>query len=100
MPITLSGRDLNAGARLKDISALGLCCQFPEPVPEMTLVQIRMDLSKNDGFVAEGAVVRCDPVSGSSSDPKGYEVAVFFTNVDKDSRRCLDTYLGTKVATN
>ncbi len=100
LPINLSGRNLDAPARLKDISALGLCCQFPEPVPEMTLVQIRMDLAKDEDFVAEGAVVRCDPVPGGNKDKGPYEVAVFFTNVDKDSRSCLDTYLGTKVTAN
>ena len=100
LPVNLSGRDVDAKARLKDISALGLCCQFPEPVPEMTLVKIRMDLAKDEDFVAEGAVVRCDPVLSGGKAQKAYEVAVFFTNIDKDSRRCLDTYLGTKVAAN
>ncbi len=97
LPVTLSGRDVDASARLKDISALGLCCQFPEAVPEMTLVQVRLDLAKEQDFLAEGAVVRCEPIPGGKGDPR-YEVAVFFTNIDKDSRKCLDAYLGTKAA--
>ncbi len=100
LPLNLCARDLEAGARLKDISALGLCCHFPEPVPEMTLVQIRMNLNKKEDFVAEGAVVRCDPVPGVSKEKDSYEVAVFFTNMDKDSRHCLDSYLGSKTASN
>ncbi len=88
LPLQIEARDARADARLRDISTAGLCCVFPEPIPEMTLIRIgiEVDGSRHD---MEGAVVRCakDRVSD------GYEVAVFFTNLPERTKDSLHNYV-------
>lgn len=75
LPLQLKARDAVHTARLRDISTAGLCCYFPEPIPEMTLVNIDIELGGKLQSL-EGAVVRC-----LDAGEDGYEVAVFFTNL-------------------
>jgi len=88
LPLQVEARDARADARLRDISTAGLCCVFPEPIPEMTLVRIGVEFSGKRHDL-EGAVVRC--VKDRVSD--GYEVAVFFTNLEDRARESLTGYI-------
>ena len=75
LPIRLQARDADHEARLRDISTAGLCCFFPEPIPEMTLVGVDLELNGKPHEI-EGAVVRC-----LDAGEEGYEIAIFFTNL-------------------
>jgi hypothetical protein len=88
LPLRMQARDAEHEARLRDISTAGLCCFFPEPVPEMTLVGIQLELAGKVHDL-EGAVVRC-----MDAGDEGYEVAVFFTNLPGPVR----VHLGSLVA--
>ncbi len=75
LPMRMQARDADHQAELRDISTAGLCCFFPEPIPEMTLVGIDLELDGKTHSI-EGAVVRCQDAGED-----GYEIAVFFTNL-------------------
>ena len=80
LPVTLEARDAGAPARLKDISSVGLCCTFPESIPEMTLVRVRVEIESEEHEL-EGAVVRCEQESDDA-----WEIAVYFTNIADTTR--------------
>lgn len=94
LPLELKARDAGAPARLKDISRLGLCCRFPEAVPEMTLVEVGIELGEGRRIKAHGAVVRCEP---DPTADEGFEVAVFFTDMPGEDRRALEDWLAARV---
>jgi PilZ domain len=86
-PIHLAPHASAGAARLKDISEIGLCCEFGAPVQEMTMVAIDLELpGEAEQHRVKGAVVRCDPVRGSKKD---YEIAVYFTDVGAPTRAIL-----------
>ena len=83
--------------KLRDVSENGLCCDFPEPLREMTQVAIDLRLpgrSKADKVV--GAVVRCDKLRGVT--PPTYEVAVFFTELANETRAALRNHVAENMA--
>jgi hypothetical protein len=91
LPMTLKARDAGSAAQLKDISNLGLCCTFPEPIPEMTLVKVRVEVDNTEHEI-EGAVVRCEKEKGG-----GWEIAVYFTNMGEGARAGLTDFVATQV---
>ncbi len=91
LPLTLTARDAGAPAHLKDLSELGLCCTFPEPVPEMTLVRVGLEI-ESQVHDLDGAVVRCE------REPKdGWEVAIYFTGMDDAARSAIGTFVKSRV---
>lgn len=87
-PILMSDQGKPCEATLKDLSTSGLCCSLPKALPEMSLLQIDLDLP--GGKVRHrilGAVVRCAKAA------HGYEVAVFFTDVSPEARKALTAYV-------
>jgi hypothetical protein len=81
-----------ARAKLKDISTLGLCCESPEPVPEMTRLRVDLEVpGSHQPFHAEGVVVRCDEIQGST--PGRHELAVYFTELDPAHRNWIAAYV-------
>jgi len=78
--------------RLRDLSAAGLCFYCEEPVEEMTLLDVRLDLP--DGvkkeFRAKGAVVRCERISPHV---EHYEIAVFLHEIDSEQRTRLASFV-------
>lgn len=71
--------------RLRDLSAAGLCFFSEEPLDEMSLLDVRLDLpdDADDEFRAKGAVVRCERISAHLDH---YEVAVFLHEIDGEQR--------------
>jgi hypothetical protein len=94
--------ELGAGgtsAVLKNISRSGLACISYSQVPEMTMVEMKIQLPAlpeeevdQYDFACKGAVVRCESVNRSSSKKK-WLVAVYFTDMDDENRRLLEQYL-------
>lgn len=93
LPLQLIARDADASAQLRDLSTIGLCCVFPEPIPEMTAVQLRLEL---DGTAHEivGAVVRSERLDD------GWEIAVYFTQITPDATQALATYIDERLSTS
>jgi hypothetical protein len=94
--IRLADRGEAREARVKDLSTHGLCCWYPEPVAEMTLVRLDLELPGQGAHEVQGAVVRCQKVRGQS--PPTYEVAVYFTRVPAECRAALAQYVTTQLA--
>lgn len=80
--------------RLRDLSVSGLCFFSEEPLTEMTVLQIVLELpgpnGKTDRIEAGGAVVRCQPISPRV---EHYEVAVFFHDISGTSRERLQGFV-------
>lgn len=89
-PVKLSA---DAGAQpavLQNISQTGLCCHFPEPLTEMTLVGIDLELP-NGAAKVKGVVVRCDKLT--DVEPPTYEAAIYFTEVEPGTRHAIDAFV-------
>jgi hypothetical protein len=85
-PITLALPDGTFEAQLRDVSSSGLCFFLDREIPEMTVLQVRLDLPDGGREIrAVGAVVRCKRVSPAM---EHFEVALFLqeiTPTDKDA---------------
>ena len=90
--IHIGERGVTRQAALKDLSTSGLRCQFGEPIREMTLVEIGMQLPSDATLHAvRGAVVRCEKVRGVN--PPTYEIAVFFTELPAACRTAIGSFV-------
>ena len=90
------------GVSVRDISLAGLSFRANQPISYMTRLMMTLIFpadadsaghSKKDAtrIRCEGAVVRCDPVSGSEG--REHEIAVFFTHMDDASREAVEEYI-------
>lgn len=89
-PVQLSMGGEVAPAQLRDISASGLLCETSRKVPVMTQVRLMLSLpgsaADTHDVVCDGAVVRCLEIEDAGN---RYETAIFFTNMDEDTRDLL-----------
>ena len=76
-------------AILRDISEIGLACNSPREVPEMTIVSLDFSLpGKSQVHQVTGAIVRCEAL------PDGqFDLAVYFTDVADDTRSALANFV-------
>lgn len=96
LPIRLGENEQTLPARLRDLSSSGLCCHYPEPLREMTMVQMDLDLPGQEGsHQVQGAVVRCEKQRGIN--PPTYEVAVFFTDLAPGARKAIDGFVRSRI---
>ena len=92
LPLRLSPDSGAQSATLKDISTSGLCCRFGEPLTEMTMVQIQLELpGAGAPCDLKGVIVRCDKVRGIT--PPTYEVAVYFTDLTAETRTVIASFV-------
>ena len=89
-------------ALLKNISISGLACISSTRIPEMTLVELNLQLPalpKEEAelypFHCKGAVVRCDAVDRCNSRKKWY-LAIYFTEVDDANKELLQRYISSR----
>jgi hypothetical protein len=83
-----------------NLSLGGLQCTSPTDFPEMTRLAVRLMLPLGNGHAEpalepvdiEAVVVRREAANGSSGQPR-YDLALFFTNVDRDVQAQLQRYL-------
>ena len=86
-PIRLQGEGTAHEGRLRDLSEIGLLCTYPEPIDEMTMVEIGLELPGAERKIqVKGAVVRCDEIAAPT---KTHEIAVYFTDTPDASRDAL-----------
>jgi hypothetical protein len=81
-------------AELKDISRSGLCCSFPEPVAEMTVMGVDLALPGVGPHRVQGVVVRCERSRGEPA----YDVAIYFTDVPPAARKDIDRFVAGAIA--
>ena len=99
--LTVGAEPHVSGVSVKDISLAGLSFITNRPINYMARLMMTLifpgssespDQSNASTRIrCEGAVVRCDPVSGSEG--KKHEVAVFFTHLDDVSREAIEEYV-------
>ncbi|MBI4880080.1 MAG: PilZ domain-containing protein [Planctomycetes bacterium] len=84
-------------ATVKNMSMSGLLLICDRPVPEMTIVGMRLSLPARPdrklpsfAFDITGAVVRCQPCTPRS---KRYELAVFLTDMPRETRAALHEFI-------
>lgn len=97
IPIRLSPREGAQPARLVNISTSGICCTCGEAIREMTLVGISLELPGQPGSAeVKGAVVRCAKLRDQT--PATYELGIFFTEMDPDSRQAIAGFVGEQLS--
>lgn len=80
-------------ARLRDISAAGVCFFLDRRIPEMTVLELSFELpSGGPQLDVRGAVVRCEPISDHIDH---YEVAVFLHELSDREREAIAGYIST-----
>ena len=81
-------------ALLRDLSEIGLACDAPEPIEEMTLVGINFALpGQVEKHHVKGAVVRCEPFKSSQFAGQRWDIAVYFTEVTPVTKAALANYV-------
>jgi PilZ domain len=89
-PATISVAGQAREVRLRDLSSAGLCFFSEEPLREMTLLQVRLNLPDQEPLSAGGAVVRCQRISKHL---EHFEVAVFLHDIRESDRRRLQAFV-------
>ena len=95
-PVTISLPDGTHEARLRDISRAGVCFFLDRRIPEMTVLQMGLDLPPRSEFPdgahvgGAGVVVRCRPLSPHVDH---YEIAVFLNDLCESDRESLEAYV-------
>lgn len=85
------GSDGTSG-RVKNVSESGLACLTPRPLDEMTQVRLRMQLpGEETEHTVDGAIVWCSERAEES--PPMFEVGVFFTAIEDDTRQALRSFV-------
>jgi len=93
--ITLQLEDGAHRARLRDVSRAGICFYLDRPIPEMTILSLRMDLpavgrGQPAHIEGRGVVVRCLPLSNRIDH---YEIALFLNEIRDTERERLDDFV-------
>jgi hypothetical protein len=98
-PVSIALREGSYQARLRDVSSAGVCFFLDRKIPEMTVLELTLELPSADpeGSHVEvhgrGAVVRCEPVSPHLDH---YEIAVFFNHLDERARGQLEAFVDSR----
>lgn len=83
-------------SRIKDLSTNGLCCYHDDPIAEMQMVQITLEIPGeipapvDTGHEVRGAVVRCDP--RTDGEP-GFEIAIYFTEIPSLTKLAIGSWV-------
>ena len=91
LPLQLSTTAAAQPAWLKDISQSGLCCRFDQPVSEMTMMGVDLVLPDSEPHRVQGVVVRCE--KDREREAAGYEVAIYFTELEPAARRAITDFV-------
>ena len=92
-PITIALVEGLFEARLRDISAAGVCFYLDRRIPEMTVLELTFELPNNGPELnVRGAVVRCEPISQLIDH---FEVAVFLHELNQKERDAIQSYIET-----
>ncbi len=93
----ISTEDGGFEATVRNMSLSGILLESNRPVAEMTILGMRLSIpapSDHSGpayaFELTGAVVRCEPLA---EDPNRYELAVFLTDMPRESRAALQEFV-------
>jgi len=99
IPVSIEGGDKTFATETIDISPAGAYCRTEDPLPLMSKVAIKLVVSghaktkKKDKIInCKGTVVRTHPVIVDGK-TKGYDVAVFFDDMDDEDRELLSEYI-------
>ncbi|MBL9079353.1 MAG: PilZ domain-containing protein [Planctomycetes bacterium] len=95
-PVRLSPRPTDAPAVLRDISEIGLACNSPEELPEMTKVALNFSLpGATEVHHVQGAVVRCDKLKSAAPSRGGprWDLAIYFTEITPVTRAAIRNYV-------
>lgn len=90
-------------ARVRNVSVSGVLLETARPLPEMTMVRMRISVPPRPGegiayaFEISGAVVRCEPRETEGAAPT-YELAVFLTNMPREAKVALAEFVSNRLA--
>lgn len=91
--VSLSSDSVAEPALLRDISEIGMACDAPAPIEEMTMVGITFSLpGQVEKHQVTGAVVRCDRGEDKDGRPQ-WDIAVYFTEITPVTKAALKGYV-------
>jgi len=102
--VTLALEDGKHQARMRDVSASGVCFFLDRPIPEMTLLGMELELPATDAspqngngrpLRCSGAVVRCRRISPHLDH---WEVALFLHEITESDRAKLESWVAANVS--
>jgi hypothetical protein len=87
-------------ARLRDVSRAGICFFLDQPLSEMTMLAVRIDLPARARQAAariegRGVVVRCKPIARAV---EHFEIAVFLNELGEAQRDHLDAFVASSAS--
>ena len=92
-PVSLSSDSVAEPALLRDISEIGMACDAPAPIDEMTMVGLTFPLpGQTEKHDVTGAVVRCERVADRDGKPQ-WDIAIYFTEIKPSTKACLKGYV-------
>ena len=92
-PVNLSSDSVAEPALLRDISEIGMACDAPAPIEEMTMVGINFSLpGQVEKHQVTGAVVRCDRTDDKDGRPQ-WDIAIYFTEITPVTKAALKGYV-------
>ena len=92
-PVNLSSDSVAEPGMLRDISEIGMACDAPAPLDEMTMVGIDFTLpGQTERHHVTGAVVRSDRIEGRDGKPL-WDIAIFFTEMKPTTKASLQHYV-------
>ena len=79
---------------LRDVSEIGMACDAPAPIDEMTMVGIDFALpGQTERHQVTGAVVRCDRLPEEVDGRPKWDIAVYFTEIQPTTKAALRGYV-------
>ena len=96
LPITVAVAGSSTPARVRDVSRAGVCFYLDRPIPEMTMLDVVLELHTRAGtkkIHGNGAVVRCARIAKGVDH---YEIAVFLHDMADSDRELMAAYVGTR----
>lgn len=97
-PINLSAESLAEPATLRDLSEIGMACDAPAPIDEMTMVGVDFALpGQSERHHVTGAVVRCERVGDSDASRPLWDIAIYFTEIQPTTRAALRHYVSKRL---
>ena len=92
-PVNLSSESVAEPALLRDISEIGMACDAPAPLEEMTMVGITFSLpGQVEKHNVTGAVVRSERVADRGGKPQ-WDIAIYFTEMTPVTKASLKGYV-------
>jgi hypothetical protein len=95
MPVKIAANGYGFATSTQNISCLGAYCYIPKYVPPFTKVMVKLALPVYHGSQKRNCYVECKGVIVRTEDrqKEGFNVAIFFNQINEEQRKKISQYL-------